>query len=287
MKPNRYFERKHVVLTGGSSGIGRRLAVRLAEAGADVTLLARRTGPLQDTVAEMEDHRRTPGQVFRARSVDVGDRLAVEAAIAAILVEAPVDVLINNAGVAWADTIESTAPEVFEEMIRINYLGTVWASRCLIPHFKSRGQGHIANVASLAGVLGCFGYAAYAPSKFAVLGFSDVLRNELCAHHIRVTVLVPPDTDTPQLEFENRTKPPETRAISGTVRTLSADEMASCLLRGMAAGRYHVVPGLAGKFPYFAVRWFPGLLRWMIDRKVQSCARRAPAQDGSSRSAIQ
>lgn len=120
------------------------------------------------------------------------------------------------------------------------------------------------------GVLGFFGYAAYAPSKFAVMGFSDVIRNELSGRGVRVTVLLPPDTETPQLEEEGRTKPPQTRAINGTVRTMDPDDVALSLLRGMAAGRYHVVPGRDGKLPYYATRWFPGLVRWVIDREARS-----------------
>jgi 3-dehydrosphinganine reductase len=266
-----YFRDRRILLTGGSSGIGRCLAVRLAEAGASVFLLARRPGPLDETVADLESSRRSPGQVFRAEPVDVGDRRAVEAAIARLLGEFDVDVLINNAGIAHADSLDRTDAEVFEAMMRTNYFGTVWPTRALVPHFRARGRGHVANVASLVGVLGFYGYAAYAPSKFAVMGFSDVIRNELRDCGVRVTVLLPPDTDTPQLAEENRTKPAQTRAINGTVRTMAPDDVALALLKGMAAGRYHVVPGRDGKIPYYATRWFPGLVRWVIDRQARSC----------------
>ncbi len=272
MRYRDYFRGKNVVLTGGSSGIGRRLAIRLAEAGAGVFLLARRPGPLRETVSELEACRRSPDQVFQVAPVDVGDRQAVEGLIARVLDQFEIDVLINNAGVAHAECLERTDALVFEAMMRTNYFGTVWPTRALVPHFRARGCGHIANVASLVGVLGFFGYAAYAPSKFAVMGFSDVIRNELHSCGVRVTVLLPPDTDTPQLALENRTKPAQTRAINGTVRTMDPDQVALALLRGMAAGRYHVVPGRDGKLPYYATRWFPGLVRWVIDREARSCS---------------
>jgi len=278
MRYTDYFQNKNVVLTGGSSGIGRRVAVRLAEAGASVFLLARRHGPLEETVALLESSRQSPKQVFRAAPVDVGNREAVETAIAGLLGEFDLDVLINNAGIAHAESLERTGPEVFVAMMQTNYFGTVWPTRALVPHFRNRGRGHIANVASLVGVLGFFGYAAYAPSKFAVMGFSDVIRNELRACGVRVTVLLPPDTDTPQLAEENRAKPAQTRAINGTVRTMDPDDVALALLRGMAAGRYHVVPGRDGKLPYYATRWFPGLVRWVIDREVRSCKGDGPLE---------
>src|SRR5262249_16024865 len=152
-----------------------------------------------------------------------------------ILGACSVDMLINNAGIAYANYLDCTDAGIFEDMVRTNYLCTVWLSRALVPHFKERRTGHIANVSSLLGVLAFLGYAAYAPSKVAVVGFSRVLHNELRPFNIRVTELLPPDTRTPQLEFENRTKPHETRAISGNVRVLKADDVARALLCGMAA----------------------------------------------------
>ena len=271
MRFHEYFRNKNVLVTGGSSGIGRSLAVRLAEAGAGVFLLARRIEPLEETLAALEASRQTPNQIFGYAAVDVGDRKAVESAIRRLLHTFDVDMLINNAGIAHADSLERTDAEVFESMMRTNYFGTVWTTRALVPHFRARRGGHIANVSSLVGVLGFYGYAAYAPSKFAVMGFSDVVRNELKEFGVRVTVLLPPDTDTPQLAEENRTKPAQTRAINGSVRTMNPDDVAFALLRGMAAGRYHVIPGIDGKVSYYAVRWFPSLVRWLIDRDVRLC----------------
>jgi 3-dehydrosphinganine reductase len=201
--------------------------------------------------------------------VDVGDREAVERVVQDILALSPVDMLINNAGIAYANYLDCTEASVFEDMVRTNYLGTVWLTQALVPHFKARRTGHIANVSSLAGVLGFLGFAAYAPSKFAVVGFSEVLRNELRTFSIRVTLLLPPETRTPLLEFENRTKPPETRAIGGTIKPLEADEVARVLLRGMAQGRFRVVPGMSSRLLCIAIGWAPGLVRWMLDRSVR------------------
>jgi 3-dehydrosphinganine reductase len=274
VRPKARFERafvnKTAIVTGGSSGIGRSLAVRLARAGSNVLIVARREGPIRETLDLLERYRASAPQVFRGYSLDVGDHTAVDRVSAEILADYNVDLLINNAGVAYAETIEKTPRQVFEEMFRINYLGTVWMTLALIPHFKARRSGQIVNVASLAGVLGFFGYAAYAPSKFAVVGFSEVIRNELRPIGIRVSLVLPPDTDTPQLAAENRTKPPETRAIGGTAGILDPDYVARCVLRAAASGRFVAVPGLAGKFPYYASRWFPSFTRWLIDREVRA-----------------
>jgi 3-dehydrosphinganine reductase len=266
------FAGQRVVLTGGSSGIGRSLAILLARQGADLLLVARRLKALEDTLQELESCRRR-GQTLEARSADVGRREQIEPLLTDYAARSPVDALINCAGVAYAEYLERTGPEVFEEMLRVNYLGTVWATRALVPHFRSRQKGHITNVASLAGVVGVVGHAAYAPSKFAVMGFSDVLRAELRRFGVRVSVLLPGDTDTPQLQEENRTKPAETRAISGLAPPMSSEAVAHSCLRGMAAGRYHIVPGARNWLGYAFLRHLPELARWFMDR--QAAANRA------------
>jgi 3-dehydrosphinganine reductase len=264
------FAGKRVVLTGGSSGIGRSLAIQLVQQGADLLLIARRPRLLEETAAELEKHRRHPGQSWELRPADVGRREQIESVLQEFTRRHEVDLLINNAGVACAEYLDRTPPEVFEEMMRVNYLGTVWTTRALLPHFRQRRRGHIANVASLAGVLGFVGYAAYAPSKFAVLGFSDVLRNELKPFGIRVSVLLPADTDTPGLAAENRTRPAETRAISCRVGPMHPDDVARAFLHGIAAVRYSIVPGLRSRLVYHVVRHAPGLTRWFLDRQVRS-----------------
>jgi 3-dehydrosphinganine reductase len=122
----------------------------------------------------------------------------------------------------------------------------------------------------MAGVLGFLGYAAYAPSKFAVIGFSEVIRNELRPNNIRVHLLLPPDTDTPQLAGENLTRPRETRAIASLSRVLPADDVARVFLRGIAAGRFRIVPGWDAQLSYHAARLFPSMTRWVLDRVVAS-----------------
>ena len=128
-------------------------------------------------------------------------------------------------------------------------------------------------MASLAGVLGFIGYAAYAPSKFAVVGFSEAIRNELLPHNIRVSVLLPPDTATPQLDAEILTRPAETRAIADHARVLQPEHVARVLLRGIAAGQFWIVPGWDAKMTDHVTRHFPGFTRWVLDRLVSSARR--------------
>ena len=84
-----------------------------------------------------------------------------------------------------------------------------------------------------------------------------------------VSIVFPPDTDTPQLHEENKTKPAETKAIAGTVKVLQPEDVARAIAEGIAAGRYHIVPGLGNKFSYFMYRHFPWAVRYVIDNDLK------------------
>jgi 3-dehydrosphinganine reductase len=273
--PSRFFEGKNVVLTGGSSGIGRAIAVDLARQGANLLLIGRRQAPLDDTIVLLESTRHDSAPIWECRAVDVSHREAIQSALHSYDESRPVDILINCAGVASAEYVDRTPPEAFEQTIQINYLGTVWSSLALIPSFKRRRSGIIANVASLAGVLGFIGYAAYSPSKFAVVGFSEAIRSELRPHNVRVCLLLPPDTATPQLETEILTRPAEARAIAEHARVLEPEPVARVFLKGIAAGRFRIVPGWNAKLTDHVSRHLPGLTRWILDGLVASSQRRS------------
>ncbi len=242
-KYRNYFQNKLALVTGGSSGIGRALAIQLAEAGARVWLWARREEQLRETLSMLA------GEGHAYEAVDVGERSQVEAGLARIRREAGVpDIIVNNAGETYPQYIENIALETFERLNKINYLGTVYLSQLALPDMLARGSGHIVNVSSTAGFIGAFGFGAYAPTKFAVRGYSDVLRSEMKYRGIRVSILFPPDTDTPMLKAENEYKPFETKEISGSTGTLSAEAVAKAALRGIARNQYLILPGFNNKF---------------------------------------
>ncbi len=266
---DRWFAGKRVVLTGGSSGIGRSLALGLARRGASLILLARREAPLEEMLGLLEPLHSRHSQSFQVHALDVGDREVVERVLVEYDRECPVDVLINCAGVAWADYLERTPAEVFAEMIRVNYLGAVWTTLALAPAFRRRGAGVIANVASMAAATAFIGYAAYAPSKFALVGFSEAIRSELGPDGVQVSLLLPPDTRTPQLAAESLTRPAETTAIARWARVLDPEPVAEAFLNGIAAGRFLVIPGWDAWLSYQLARHLPGPTRWFLDRVVK------------------
>jgi 3-dehydrosphinganine reductase len=262
------FAGRRALVTGGSSGIGRAIALELVRSGADVAILARGEEALARVLGELRVA--APAARCAAVSCDVSDPAQVERAVARAAAElGGLDLLVNDAGIAHAERFEDTDLAVFRRVLEVNFLGTVYATRAALPHLRAHGGGHVANVSSLAGLLAIYGYAAYAPSKFAVTAFSEVLRQELRPHGIGVTVCFPPDTDTPQLAAENRTKPPETHALAGNAALLTPEAVAAALLDGIARGRAVVIPGRSARLVAWAARLAPGLVRWVVDREIR------------------
>ena len=274
-----FFNGKKVFITGGSSGIGKAAAKMLAGWGASVYIAARGQKRLDEALEEIKAAASGSGQVFGAVAVDISDRDAVNEAAKTVLAGlGGLDVLINNAGIAHPATVLQTPDAIFDSMMQVNYFGTVNVTRAFLPHFYEQGTGHICMVASMLGFMGIYGYTAYAASKYAVTGFSDCLRQELIDHNIGLTVVFPPDTDTPQFHEENKIKPPETKAIAGEVKAMTAEAVALSSLTGIAKHRYHVVPGFDGAFAYFMYRHFPGVVRWVIDGALKKYRKTQPVK---------
>jgi 3-dehydrosphinganine reductase len=127
-----------------------------------------------------------------------------------------------------------------------------------------RGSGLIINLSSIAGYMGVFGYSAYGATKFAVAGYSEVLRAEMKAHGIRVSVAFPPDTDTPQLAYEIPFKPEEMKALEGNTKPLSADVVAHSILQQAEKGRFMIFPGTDARLFYLLTTKLPKSLVFTI-----------------------
>jgi 3-dehydrosphinganine reductase len=267
------FSGRNVYVVGGSAGIGLSIARKTAALGAHVTIFARRQALLEVAVAEILVARRNSSQRVLQRAMDVTDHAQVLAVMSATVAEVgPPDVLINCAGRALPRRFEDVTHEQLEETMRVNLHGCWNTVQALLPHLKGRG-GYLVNTSSIAGLIGVFGYTDYCASKFALIGFSEALRCELKPHGIVVSVLCPPDTDTPGFADENKTKPEETRAISATAKLMTADAVADALLRGMAKRQFLIVPGLDGRLTVLAKRLFPGVVAWVMDRTVARVGR--------------
>lgn len=269
------FSGKNVFITGGSSGIGLALAKLLAAQGANITILARREDQIKKAVAEVRSHCINPDQIIFTLSGDVGN-LEI---IWPLLVEyekkyGTPDFLINSAGITYPGKFSVLPPEIFRDLANINYLGTVYVSRAFVNGMIRRGNGWIVNISSMAGFIGTYGYSGYGASKYAVRGFSDVLRAELKPRGVKVSVVYPPDTLTPQLEFEKDLKPSITKELADNAGVMTADNVARIIIRDMVRGRYTILPGFLSWF-YYTLSFLLGDLTYLVmDIEIKNAIRR-------------
>jgi 3-dehydrosphinganine reductase len=262
------------ILCGGSRGIGRAIARDLVRCGGNLLVLARNKTDLEKLGTELEKLRTAPDQVIVTRPCDAASRGEVEAVISAHIKKYGVpDYLINNVGYAYPQYIEKLTLEDFRQNMDINYYGQLIPTLALLPHFMKAKKGHFINVSSMMGYFGVMGYASYCPTKFAIVGLSEVLRHELKPYNINVSVLYPPDTDTPGYAKENETKPPECKAMSESVKMLSAEQVSAALIKGIVKKKYRILPGEAG-FVNRMYRHFPRLVRMIIDGDYKKARRK-------------
>lgn len=186
---------KGVVLTGAASGIGRLMALRVADAGARLALW----DIDEQGLGRLREELRSRGTQVTVHRVDLSDRHAIRDAAAATLKElGAVDVLINNAGIVSGRGLLEVSEEQIERTFAVNTLALFWTSRAFLPAMLERDSGHVVTIASAGGLHGTARLVDYCSSKFAAVGFDDSLRTELKATGSRVqtTVVCPYYIDT-------------------------------------------------------------------------------------------
>ncbi|KAL1499931.1 hypothetical protein AB1Y20_012613 [Prymnesium parvum] len=231
---------KHALVTGGSSGIGKALAARLLARGARVTLLARTQHKLHAAAEELRAALPDAQVQYVCASTTSSEQLAA-ALHAASAAFGAVDVLVANAGAAAPGLFLEMPLSTFEAQMELNYMGTVRSVKAVLPQMVARRGGNVVIVASGAAVVSFMGYTSYAPTKWALRGFADALRNEVCGFGVGIHIAYPPDTETPGFEHENQTKPVETAAMV-PVDVYPAEKVAHSIVRGLETGLYHL-PG--------------------------------------------
>jgi len=171
------------LVTGGGGGIGREIARRLARDGMAVAVLDRNGEAAQATAAEV-------GGLAVAADVTSPEEVAraVDAALARF---GKIDVLVNNAGIAWTGPALEMPLDTFQAMLRVNVEGVFIATRAVLPHMIGQGSGSIINLASWAGKTGAAYFAGYSATKFAVIGLTQALAREMAPHGVRVNAICP------------------------------------------------------------------------------------------------
>lgn len=179
---------KNALITGAGKGIGKAIAIALAKEGVNVILLAR----TQSDLDEVAQNIKTYGVQVQTLIADVSDINSVNTAVEKALSQfKTIDILINNAGIAAFGKFLELEPKAWENIIQVNLMGTYYVIRAVLPNMIERQTGDIINISSTAGLNGNALTSAYSASKFAVLGLTDSLMQEVRKHNIRVTALTP------------------------------------------------------------------------------------------------
>lgn len=241
---------KHVVITGGSSGIGKASALEASRLGAHVTIIGRDEQKLKAAVSEVRSKcLNSDDQKIQYAALDVTAGYDVIAKCLSSL-EAeigPIFMLVNSAGSCTCGQFENMKVEDIQQMVNLNYFGTAFPTKYVLPGMKKRGEGIIVFVSSEAALLGIYGYSAYSGGKWAVRGLAESLLMELVGTGVSLTLAFPPDTDTPGFEKEELTKPEETKLISGSGGLQSPDNVGKQLVRDALNGKTYSVFGISGQ----------------------------------------
>ncbi|QRG05291.1 SDR family NAD(P)-dependent oxidoreductase [Xanthobacter dioxanivorans] len=227
------------VISGGSSGIGLACARLLGGEGCRVALLGRDEARLAAAAGAL----RAEGIAVEARCLDVRDGPRCARVVDALAAEfGPPLWVIASAGIVEPGFFLDQDPALLEEQVATNLLGTCHLVRAAAPAMAEAGRGHIILVSSGAGLFGVAGYGGYCATKFAVRGLGEVLRIELAAAGVGVTVAVPPDTDTPQLAHELSRRPRAIAAFAAGGPPLSAEAVARHMIRTARRGGFLSAP---------------------------------------------
>lgn len=179
---------KIAIITGAGKGIGRALALALADQGVHIGLISRTEADLK-SVAEEVLNRKVKASYAVA---DVGNRAEIESAISKIRTElGSIEILINNAGIAQFGSFMELSPARWEEIIQVNLMGTYYATRAVFPEMVDRKVGDIINITSTSGLRGGPVSSAYSASKAAMISLSESLMQEGRKHNVRVSALIP------------------------------------------------------------------------------------------------
>ena len=246
-----------ILITGGSSGIGLALAREFAVRGGSLHLVARREEVLSKAIDSLSEDLGNTGKRPVAHICDVTKSSDVDHLFQELeKTGVRTGILVNAAGMSVPGTVVDAPMADFEMMMDTNFLGTVRVVRSVVPGMISAGQGYILNVGSLGSLVSCYGMSGYCAAK-------------LKWHGIGVSLLCPPDTDTPMLQAERPLRVPETEALNRAAPMISAEQVAKEAFRGMQKGKAHIIPSGTARITALGQRLAPGIIEALSDRIVK------------------
>jgi 3-dehydrosphinganine reductase len=268
------FKGKSAIICGGSQGIGKATASLFFKLGGNVCLVARTLEKLNAAAEEIRNLNDRSNQFVEVISCDASDFEQVELTFNKYINERGIpDYLFNFIGISFPNYTEKLTFKDFEFHMKTNYFGQLNPILSILPHYIEKKSGYIINMSSVAGYIGLMGYAAYTPTKFAIVGLSEVLRNEYNAYNIRFSVVFPPDTDTPGLHEEIETRPEELNIISERAGLWQPEQVAEMIIKGILKKKFYILSGTP-KLYWRLMRFFPGLVHWVTDGDLKKARKK-------------
>ena len=259
----RTLEKKRILLTGASSGIGAVLAVMLAKEGADLVLLARRKDRLQDIADQIAQQFGNNRKVILVDG-DVTDpevrQRAVQSAVEQL---GGLDILINNAGVGAMARIEDTTQETLHRVFEVNFFSLFELTQLALPHLKQGIEPLVVNLGSIVGLRGVPHYGVYGSAKFAVTGLSESMRAEFSKHGIDVLLVCPGTTET---EFFDVLHQATSKPKLPIHRPVTSEYVSERIVRAMKQGKHKIIPYFPAVLLDKLNRLCPRFVDWIMKR---------------------
>ena len=252
-----FYKDKVIVITGGSSGIGQALAKEFAAQHAQLVLIARNKEKLAGARSILE---KISTATVLILSTDVSNKEEITITINELGNKyGRIDVLINCAGIITCGRFADQSVDDLEKCMQVNYFGSLYTSKAAWPYLKA-AKGQLSFVSSVAGYMGLIGYSSYAPGKFALAGLAECLQMEAKNDGIKVSIIYPPDTDTPLLKYERAHTLPESIALSKNIKVISAERVAQIYMKGLQKNKFEIYCDLNSRMLRSFKNNFPGFL---------------------------
>jgi len=276
------FENKVAAITGAGSGIGRALALALAERGCNLALSDVNAEGLEKTRLALKFY----GVRVSTALVDVASHEQMQAwADRAAAEHGRVNLIINNAGVAHAGTVEGSSYEEYAWITGINWWGVVHGTKAFLPHIKASGDGHIVNISSMFGLFAQPGMSAYNATKFAVRGFTESLRQELdlencgvsasCVHPggIKTGIAANARMNQSIASVTGQDADQARRDFNDKVLRTTAEKAAEVILRGVQRNQRRILIGADARGVDLMLRLMPVLYQALMIIGMKLAAR--------------
>ena len=268
------FKDKSAIICGGSKGIGKATAKLFVQLGGNVCIVARNLEPLNAAAEEIKSLKVNDNQLIEVISCDTSQMEQVERLFNEYFKKFGVpDYSFNYVGISYPNYTDKLTVKDFKFHMDTNFFGQLNPILTILPYYMERKEGYFINMSSLAGYIGVMGYAAYTPTKFAIAGLSEVLRNEYKQYNIKVSIVYPPDTDTFGLHEEAKTRPEELNIIAEKAGLMHPDEVAEIVIKGVLKEKFYIHAGIS-KLYWRIMRLFPGLVHKITDSDLKKARKK-------------